>query len=134
MPFALFMLLLSSCLPISPLNPSNPKRYCLWNFTNEEIVVRTDTDSGLQSISPEKFLILEVGARVAFVSDLRGTRRTYNLPEHVMGGLTIRRGRPCMDVGITDKWRIHELKDKTYDPKTEESTFELGEEVAEATH
>jgi len=37
-----------------------------------------------------------------------------------------------MDVGITDKWRIYELKDKTYDPKTEESTFDLGEQAAEA--
>jgi hypothetical protein len=126
------MLLLSSCLPISPLNPSNPKRYCLWNFTNEKIVVRTDTDSELQSISPDKFLILDAGTRVAFVSDLRGTTRTYNLPEYVMGGLTIRSGRPCMDIGITDKWRIHELKDKSYDPKTEESTFDLSEQVAEA--
>jgi hypothetical protein len=129
---AISMLVIPSCLPISPLNPSNPKRYCLWNLTHEEIVVRTDTDSELQSISTDKFLILEVGTRVAFVSSLRGTRRTYHLPEYVMGGLTIRRGRPCMDVGITDKWRIHELKDKTYDPKTEESTFELGDQVVEA--
>lgn len=128
---AISMLLISSCLPISPLNPSNPKRYCLWNLTHEEIVVRSDTDSEPHSISPGKFLIFEVGTRAVFVSSVRGTRRTYTLPEYVMGGLTIRRGRPCMDVGITDKWRIYELKDKTYDPRTEESTFDLGNQVAE---
>jgi len=130
--FAISMFLTSSCLPISPLNPSNPKRYCLWNLAHEEIVVSTDTISDPRRILPGKFLICEVGTRTVFLSSIHGTRRTYALPEYVMGGFTIRRGRPCMDVGITDKWRIYELKDKTYDPKTEESTFDLGEQAAEA--
>ena len=124
--------LVCSCLPISALNPSNPERYCLWNLTPEEIVISTDTNSESRNIAPGKFLICEVGTRAVFLSSIHNTRRTYALPEYVKGGFTIRRGRPCMDVGITDKWRIYELEDKTYDPKTEESTFDLGAQVAEA--
>jgi len=126
------MLMISSCLPISPLNPYNPKRYCLWNLTHEEIIVSTDTNSEAYSISPGKFSICEVGTRTIFLSNVRGSSRNYALPEYVMGGFTIRRGRPCMDVGITDKWRIYELKEKTFNPKTKKSTFVLGEPVAEA--
>jgi len=126
-----FILVIGACLPISPLNPSNPARYCLWNFTSHEIIVRTDKHSDPKNISPGKYLILDVGARELSVMALPDIKHNYNLPEYVVGSLTIRRGKPCMDVGLTDKWTIHELRMKTYDPKTKESTFEVGDTVVE---